>query len=118
MNNIYIPEATQNQQRIWAGDISFVHYTENDSLKKSRVIFNCYAISFVINGEKAIFRPSNNTIVETGECIVIPQGNSIMAEHTLNERKYASILLFFPAGVATDFLNKHKLQAKVATDKV
>ena len=115
MNNIYIPEATQNQQRICAGDISFVHYTENDSLKNSRVIFNCYAISFVINGEKAIFRPSNNTIVETGEGIVIPQGNSIMAEHTLNEHKYASILLFFPASVAADFLNKHKLQAKATT---
>lgn len=112
MTNIYIPQATENHHRVCAGDISFVHYMEQDSLKNSRVIFNCYAVSFVINGEKAIFRPLNNTVVETGEGILIPQGNSIMAEHTLNEHKYASILIFFPASVATDFLNKHKLHSK------
>ncbi|WP_183558078.1 helix-turn-helix transcriptional regulator [Mucilaginibacter sp. SP1R1] len=115
MTNIYIPQATENQKRIAAGDISFVHYEEHDSLQKSRVVFNCYAISFVINGEKAIFRPSNNTIVNTGEGIVIPQGNSIMAEHTLNEHKYSSVLIFFPAGIALDFLSKHQLNTHVTT---
>jgi AraC-like DNA-binding protein len=112
MTNIYIPQATENQRRITAGDISFVHYTEKDSLQNSRVVFNCYAISFVINGEKAIFRPANNTIVGTGEGIVIPEGNSIMAEHTLNDHQYSSILVFFSSAFAQDFLNRHKLNSR------
>ncbi|WP_184542437.1 helix-turn-helix domain-containing protein [Mucilaginibacter sp. FT3.2] len=112
MTNIYIPQATENQQRVTAGDISFVHYAERDSLQKSRVVFNCYVISFVVNGEKAIFRPSNNTIVSTGEGIVIPEGNSLMAEHTLNAHQYSSVLVYFPAKLAHDFLNRHKLSTK------
>src|ERR1700749_1284361 len=115
MTNIYIPDATINQSRITAGNISFVHYQEQDSLQNSRVVFNCYAISFVINGEKAIYRPSENTIVQTGEGIVIPQGHSIMAEHTLNEFQYSSILVFFPASVAIAFLNKHQLNIQSST---
>ncbi|QEC78370.1 helix-turn-helix domain-containing protein [Mucilaginibacter ginsenosidivorax] len=115
MTNIYIPQATENQRRITAGDISFVHYAEKDSLQHSRVVFNCYAISFVINGEKAIFRPANNTIVGTGEGIVIPEGNSIMAEHTLNNRQYSSILIFFSSAFAQDFLNRHKLTSRPNT---
>jgi AraC-like DNA-binding protein len=114
MTNIYIPEATENQSKITAGNISFVHYQEQDSLQNSRVVFNCYAISFVINGEKAIYRPFDNTVVRTGEGIVIPEGNSIMAEHTLNEHQYSSILVFFPASVAIDFLNKHQLNTKTS----
>jgi AraC-like DNA-binding protein len=109
MTNVYIPQATENQKRVTAGDISFVHYTERDSLQKSRVIFNCYAISFVINGEKAIYRPSNNTIVGSHEGILIPQGNSIMAEHTLNQYQYSSVLVFFPAKLAHAFLTRHEL---------
>jgi AraC-like DNA-binding protein len=114
MTNVYIPETTENQSRITAGNISFVHYQEQDSLQNSRVVFNCYAISFVINGEKAIYRPSENTVVQTGEGIVIPEGNSIMAEHTLNEFQYSSILVFFPASVAIAFLNKHQLNTKTS----
>ncbi len=114
MTNVYIPETTENQKRITAGNISFVHYQEQDSLQNSRVVFNCYAISFVINGEKAIYRPSDNTVVHTGEGIVIPQGHSIMAEHTLNEFQYSSVLVFFPASVAIDFLNKHQLNTRTS----
>ena len=114
MTNVYIPEATENQSKITVGNISFVHYQEQDSLQNSRVVFNCYAISFVINGEKAIYRPFDNTVVATGEGIVIPQGNSIMAEHTLNEHQYSSILVFFPASVAIAFLNKHQLNSKAS----
>ncbi|NHA07029.1 helix-turn-helix transcriptional regulator [Mucilaginibacter sp. HC2] len=114
MTNVYIPETTENQKRITAGNISFVHYQEQDSLQNSRVVFNCYAISFVINGEKAIYRPSDNTIVHTGEGIVIPEGNSIMAEHTLNEFQYSSVLVFFPASVAIAFLNKHQLNNRAS----
>ncbi|WP_419699191.1 helix-turn-helix domain-containing protein [Mucilaginibacter sp. NFX135] len=114
MTNIYIPEATENQSKITAGNISFVHYQEQDSFKNVRVVFNCYAISFVINGEKAVYRPADNTVVHTGEGIVLPQGNSIMAEHTLNEHQYSSILVFFPTSVAINFLNKYQLNTKTS----
>ncbi|MDN5286057.1 MAG: AraC-type DNA-binding protein [Mucilaginibacter sp.] len=112
MTNIYIPQATETQNKITAGDISFVHYTERDSFAKNRVVFNCYTISFVINGEKIIIRPSSNTVVGTGEGIVIPAGNSLIAEHALNDHQYSSILIFFPVSFAVNFLNKHQLSAR------
>jgi AraC-like DNA-binding protein len=65
----------------------------------------------VVNGEKIIVRPSNNTVVGIGEGIVIPAGNSLIAEHTLNDHQYSSILIFFTVGFAVNFLNKHQLSA-------
>jgi AraC-like DNA-binding protein len=54
--------------------------------------------------------------VGSDEGILIPQGNSIMAEHTLNQYQYSSVLVFFPAKLAHNFLTRHKLINKTATE--
>jgi len=109
MEVFYVPEALEQQPQIKAGEISFVNYRENDSPFKNRVVFNQYAISFVLNGQKEIYRATENTIIKAGQAMLIPAGNSIIAEHSLNQQQYHSLVAFFPAHVVSSFLAKHHI---------
>lgn len=117
MLDIHVPEATKLHSRIAADDISFVDYSENGSIGKNRVIFNCYAVSFVLNGQKEIYRSTQKTLIKAGEAVIIPEGNSIIAERTLNTDKYRSLIVFFPAKLAINFLNKHSIIKTPAVTK-
>jgi len=109
MDAIYVPDAVKQQPQINAGEISFVNYHEKGSLFKNRVVFNQYAISFVMNGQKEIYRASENTIIKAGQAMLIPGGNSIIAEHSLNQHQYHSIIAFFPGHLVNNFLAKHHI---------
>ncbi|NCD67776.1 helix-turn-helix domain-containing protein [Mucilaginibacter agri] len=109
MQHISVPSAIKHQPQINAGEISFVHYTETGSLFKNRVVFGRYAISFVLNGQKEIYLPTERTIVYTGHAMLIPEGNSLIAEHSLNDNKYSSFIVFFPANLVTDFLARQRI---------
>jgi AraC-like DNA-binding protein len=104
---INIPEATLAQPQLKAGDISFVNYSDKGGPFKNRVIFNCFAFSFVQNGQKHIYRSSENTVLKAGSAMLIPEGNSIIAEHSLDSNPYSSFLIFFPGHMARDFLAAH-----------
>ncbi len=107
MDIISVPNAVKHQAQIKAGEISFVHYHDKGSLFKNHVVFDQYAISFVLNGQKEIYRATENTILRTGQAMLIPQGNSIIAEHSLNKDPYSSFIVFFPGNLVTDFLAKY-----------
>jgi AraC-like DNA-binding protein len=107
MDIISVPNAVKHQAQIKAGEISFVHYHDKGSLFKNHVVFDQYAISFVLNGQKEIYRATENTILRTGQAMLIPQGNSIIAEHSLNKDPYSSLIVFFPGSLVTDFLAKY-----------
>ena len=107
MDIISVPNAVKHQAQIKAGEISFVHYHDKGSLFKNHVVFDQYAISFVLNGQKEIYRATENTILRTGQAMLIPQGNSIIAEHSLNKDPYSSFIVFFPGSLVTDFLAKY-----------
>ncbi|WP_448700310.1 helix-turn-helix domain-containing protein [Mucilaginibacter sp. AW1-3] len=104
-----VPEAVKQQPQIKAGEIAFVSYHENGSLFKNRVVFNQYAISFVMNGQKEIYRATENTIIKAGQAMLIPEGNSIIAEHSLNQHQYHSLIAFFPGHIVNSFLAKHHI---------
>jgi len=112
MINFSVPESVLRHQQITAGDISYVYYTERSTNEKHRVAFNNYAISFVLNGQKKIYRSVENAIVKPGQAILIPAGNSIIAEHGSNDKDYVSLVIFFPAKVAVNFLIKHISDSK------
>jgi AraC-like DNA-binding protein len=109
---IHIPEATLAQPQLKAGDISFINYSDKGGPFKNRVIFDCFAFSFVQNGQKHIYRSSENTVLKAGSAMLIPEGNSIIAEHSLNVGPYSSFLIFFPGQLGRDFLATQKLPAK------
>ncbi|WP_419789108.1 helix-turn-helix domain-containing protein [Mucilaginibacter sp. X5P1] len=107
MDIISVPNAVRHQAQIKAGEISFVHYHDQGSLFKNQVVFDQYAISFVLNGQKEIYRATENTVLRAGQAMLIPQGNSIIAEHSLNKDPYSSFIVFFPGNLVTDFLAKY-----------
>jgi len=107
MDIISVPNAVKHQAQIKAGEISFVHYHDKGSLFKNHVVFDQYAISFVLNGQKEIYRATENTVLRAGQSMLIPQGNSIIAEHSLNKDPYSSFIVFFPGSLVTDFLAKY-----------
>ncbi len=109
MEFFYVPDAVKHQPQIKAGEVSFVNYHEKGSLFKNRVVFNQYAISFVLNGQKEIYRATENTIINAGQAMLIPSGKSIIAEHSLNRDQYHSLVIFFPGHLVSSFLQKHHI---------
>src|SRR3569833_1521658 len=82
MQIIQVPEATRYQARIAAGDITFVDYRDKGGAFRTRVLFDRCAVSFVQNGQKQIYRAAENTVLTPGHGMLIPEGNSIIAEHS------------------------------------
>jgi AraC-like DNA-binding protein len=112
MQHAHIPQAIAKHPQTTCGDVSFVLYKEHSQAEKNRVIFNCNVISFVINGVKDIYKSSQRTVINAGEAVLITEGHSIIAEHSLNQSEYHSILILFPSEYAVSFLNKMNIQAK------
>lgn len=110
MQNVAVPRDVKHQQQINAGEISFVYYREKDSAGKSRVVFSHYAISFVLNGQKELYRSAGNTVIGAHQGILIPGGHSIIAERTLNDDLYSSLIAFFPKELVTQFLAKKAIK--------
>lgn len=115
MQHIQIPQAVTKHQQINCGDITFMLYKEHSKFEKNRVIFNCNAISFIVNSVKDIYKASQHYEIHTGEAVLITEGNSILAEHSLNAAKYTSILAFFPTQRVIDFLNKFNISPSTET---
>jgi AraC-like DNA-binding protein len=113
MEALAVPDIIQHQPLIKAGDITFMHYSDKGSLFKHRVLFNQYAVSFVLNGQKEIYRASGNSVIREGQAMLIPAGHSIIAEHSLNRDPYSSLIVFFPARQVTDFIARHRVPVVV-----
>jgi len=109
MEMIRVPQATRNQPQIAAGDIVFLDYRDRGSLFRNRVLFDCYAFSFVQNGQKQIYRAAGNTILKPGHGMLIPEGNSIIAEHSDNAEHYHSVIVFFPGSIGREFMASRPL---------
>jgi AraC-like DNA-binding protein len=107
MQIIHVPDATKAQPRMDAGPISFVSYRDHGKPFRNRVQFNQYAFSFVQNGEKQIFRAAENVILKPGHGMLIPEGNSIIAEHSDNAQPYHSVIVFFPGSLGSEFVARH-----------
>jgi AraC-like DNA-binding protein len=107
MKVIHVPGAIASQQKIVAGEISFVNYQDKGGPFRSRVLFSCYAFSFVQNGQKKIYRAGECRALTPGYGMLIPEGNSIIAEHSNTSEPYGSIIIFFPASIGRKFILSH-----------
>ncbi|MEO6522677.1 MAG: AraC family transcriptional regulator [Mucilaginibacter sp.] len=116
MQHVHIPQSVKNQPQTTCGDISFVRYKESSTPGKHRVVFNCNAISFIINGVKDIYKSAQHDIINTGDAVLITEGHSIIAEHSVNTSQYQSILIFFPTEYIVSFLNKMNIKPADAFD--
>ncbi|HEX8023625.1 hypothetical protein [Mucilaginibacter sp.] len=116
MEAITVPEAVKDKPQIKAGEISFVYYRERGDLFKNQVIFSQCAISFVLNGQKELYRHADCTIIRPGQGLLIPEGNTLIAEHvvkgTSRDELYSSFIVFFPQRLIADFFSKHAIATK------
>nr|WP_294944545.1 AraC family transcriptional regulator [uncultured Mucilaginibacter sp.] len=110
MEIIRVPEATRYQSRLEAGDITFVDYKDKGGLLRARVLFERCAVSFVQNGQKQIYRAVENTVLMPGYGMLIPEGNSIIAEHSKNAQPYNSIIIFFPRSIGQEFIAARRIK--------
>lgn len=103
MEIVRVPLATKFQPQISAGDIAFVDYSDKGGLFRNRVLFDRYAISFVQQGQKQIYRAGGDTVLQPGQGMLIPEGNSIIAEHSNTSSLYSSFIVFFPGQLGHAF---------------
>jgi len=104
MDIVRVPSAVHQQPQLAAGDIAFVDYRDRGGFYRTRVLFDCYAFSFVQNGQKQIYRATENTIVTPGYAMLISEGNSIIAEHSNTSALYHSFIVFFPGRLGREFM--------------
>ncbi|MBB5395170.1 AraC family transcriptional regulator [Mucilaginibacter sp. AK015] len=104
MEIVRVPEATRQQPQITTGEIAFVDYSDRGGPFRNRVLFDRYAISLVQQGQKQIYRAGGNTILRPGHGMLIPQGHSIIAEHSNTNELYHSFIVFFPEKIGHDFI--------------
>ncbi|MBB5621885.1 AraC-like DNA-binding protein [Pedobacter cryoconitis] len=113
MINIKVPEILTNQQQLTTKDVSFVYYSELTPVGRNLITFNKCAISFILSGQKELYRGAECTFVGEQEAVVIPNGNAIIAERKLNTEKYSSLVVFFPAQLVHAFIEKYLINKPV-----
>lgn len=113
MVNIQVPEILTSHQQLTTKDVSFVYYNELTPVGRNLITFNKCAISFILSGQKELYRGAECTFVGEHEAVVIPNGNAIIAERKLNTEKYNSLVVFFPAQLAHAFIEKYLINKPV-----
>ncbi|WP_162276891.1 helix-turn-helix domain-containing protein [Mucilaginibacter pedocola] len=96
-----------------AGDIRFVDYRDKGGPFRNRVLFRTFAFSFVQHGQKHIYRAEGSTILRPGHGMLIPEGHSIIAEHSDSDEAYNSIIIFFPASLGQEFIASRNYEGRV-----
>ena len=115
MLTVNIPDSLNAYCQISQQDISFVHYQEATPAGRNLISFTRCAISFVLSGQKEFFRDSANVLMHSGQGIVIPQGNAIIAERGLDASGYSSLVVFFPLSAVAQFTRSSAVMLSRAT---
>ncbi|WP_345951565.1 AraC family transcriptional regulator [Mucilaginibacter sp. PAMB04274] len=118
MEIFQVPDVTINQPQITAGEVRFVDYKDMGGPFRNRVLFKQYAFSFVQNGQKQIYRAEGSTILKSGQGMLIPEGHSIIAEHSNSNEPYNSIIIFFPATLGKEFISSRQQKNNRKTNLV
>lgn len=95
MDQVFIPEAILGLPRLSFEDVHFIYYQQTHNYPKNRVIFHCNAISMVLHGVKEVYRFSEKTTIRSQEATLIPEGNSLIAERTVGNDPYSSLVVLF-----------------------
>ena len=110
MVSIQVPEVLTSHQQLTSNDIAIVHYHEHTPVGRNLISFSKCAISFILSGQKELYRGAECTLVTEYEAVLIPNGNAIIAERKLNAQKYSSLVIFFPAELAQKIIVRYGKQ--------
>lgn len=107
MLNIHVPEILENHKQLKTTDLSFVYYNEYAPVGRNLISFSQYAISFILSGQKELYRDAECMAFGEQDAVLIPHGNAIIAERKLRAEKYSSLVVFFAPDLAEEFLKKY-----------
>ncbi len=110
MVSIQVPEILTNHQQLTSNDVAIIHYNEHTPVGRNLISFSRCAISFILSGQKELYRGAECTLVSEHEAVLIPDGHAIIAERKLNAQKYSSLVVFFSAELAQKFIVKYVKQ--------
>jgi AraC-like DNA-binding protein len=110
MVSIQVPEVLTNHQQLASNDIAIIYYNEHTPVGRNLISFSKCAISFILSGQKELYRGAECTLISEHEAVLIPDGHAIIAERKLNKQKYSSLVIFFPAELAQKFIAKSAKQ--------
>src|ERR1700754_743798 len=110
MISIQVPEVLTHHQQLTSNDIAIVHYNEHTPVGRNLISFNKCAISFILSGQKELYRGAECTLVTEHEAVLIPDGHAIITERKLNTQKYSSLVIFFPVELARQFIVRYAQQ--------
>lgn len=75
---------------------------------KAKVILHHHMFGLLQEGQKSIFYPQKNVVINDNQLLMLSAGNCIMSEKTAAESgRYRAILLFFDAAALGRFMVKH-----------
>lgn len=104
MVHVQVPGILEKQQQLKAKGLSFVYYNEYKPVGRNLISFNQYAVSFILSGEKELYRGADCLLLGSHDAVLIPSGNAIIAERKLAAEKYSSLVIFFEPQLAEEFL--------------
>ena len=107
MLHIQVPEILKAHKQLSTEDLSFVYYNEHAPAGRHLISFNQYAVSFILSGQKELYRGAECQTFNERDAVLIPRGNAVIAERKLKTEKYSSLVIFFAPKLAEDFLSKY-----------
>ena len=110
MINIQVPEILTKHKQLKNKDFSFVYYNEYKPVGRNLISFSKYAVSFILSGQKELYRGADCMLLGDQDIVLIPSGNAIIAERTLHAEKYSSLVVFFSPELVEDFLIKQAIK--------
>ncbi len=110
MVSIQVPENLTNHQQLTSNDVAIIYYNEHTPVGRNLISFSKCAISFILSGQKELYRGAECTLVSEHEAVLIPDGHAIITERKLNTQKYSSLVIFFPAELAHKSIVKYAKQ--------
>jgi AraC-like DNA-binding protein len=112
MLQINLPHALETFPQLNGGPVRFVSYQQPSPSANNRVVFHCYALSFVISGEKELYRGAERAVTGAGEAVFIPQGHSLITERKPRQASYSSLVVLFTPGELHEFAARHPASTK------
>ena len=92
-----------------ADSICVLKYMPPDSnSRKAKVILHHHMFGLLQEGQKAVFYPQKNVVINNSQILLLSAGNCITSEKTVAESgRYSAILLFFDTAALGRFMVKH-----------
>lgn len=90
-----------------ASEIYFHFYSTKKPTIRNKVVFSKNLICFLQQGQKQVHTPTDNTIINEQQLLLLTSGSMLMSESMPKNSLFKSILLFFSDQFLADFCMKH-----------